>query len=306
MIEEATEKIRFKHRFEYFTVKLLKSGVLRASEKTLKVYQFVIFGLLYYVFRVNYKIVQTNLNIAFPHLTKEEQKQLLIANYHWAAQVAVAILRMDKWKGKTAEYVSFDNLSVLDEALSEDNGILLISAHLGHWEMIVPALAEKGYQMYIYVGEQSNPLVDDLQNQTRGSFGVETIGKSDSARFKFLRILRKQNILAYNPDQNDRKSETFVKFFDKTATLPRSTAGFHIARKSPIVIAVAPFVGDKLEIYFERLTCKQTGDKEQDQLNITQEISNIFEKFVRQYPEQYFWMHRRWKTRPPDDPDLIY
>ena len=306
MAEEIFFKIRFKHRFEFLLVKLFKSGVLRASEKTLKVYQFIIFGLLYYVFRVNHKIVQTNLEIAFPELSQLAQKKLLIANYHWSAQMAVAILRMDYWKGKTAEYVSIHNLTVLDDALSEDSGVLLISAHLGHWEMIVPALAEKGYQLHIYVGAQSNPLVDKLQNQTRSSFGLQTIGKGDFARFKFIRILRKQNILAYNPDQNDRKSETFVKFFNKAATLPKSTAGFHLARKSPIIMAFAPFCGDKIEIYLQRLKYERTGNKEEDQFNITQEISNVFEKFVRLYPEQYFWMHRRWKTRPPEDPGPVY
>ncbi len=306
MVEEIPVKIRFKHRFEYFIVKFLKKGVLHASQKTLKVYRFIIFTLLYYVFRVNLKIVQTNLNIAFPEMTQKARKNLLIANYRWSAQMAVAILRMDYWKGRTAEYVSFHNLAILDEALSENNGVLLISAHLGNWEMIVPALAEKGYQMYVYVGAQSNPLVDRLQNQTRASFGADTIGKGESARFRFMRVLNKQNILAYNPDQNNRKSTTFVKFFNKAATMPKSVAGFHLARKSPIIMVFAPFVGDKLEIFFLRLNYEQTGNKELDQLNITQEISNIFEKFIRLYPQQYFWMHRRWKTRPPEDPDPVY
>jgi len=306
MTEEVPAKARFKHRFEYFVFKIFKNRVLRASERTLKIYQFVIFLMLYHVFRVNHKIVQTNLKIAFPNLTKEEQKKLLIANYHWSAQMAIAILRMDYWKGRTAEYVSFHNLATLDEALAENKGVLLMSAHLGHWEMIVPALAEKGYQIYTYVGGQNNPLVENLQNQTRRSFGGETIGKGDSVGIKLMRILQKQNILAYIPDQNNRKSKTFVKFFDKIAAITRSTARFHIARKSPIIVTFSLFVDDKIEIYFEKLTYEQTGDKEQDQLNITQEISNVIEKFVRQYPGQYFWMHRRWKTRPPDDPDLIY
>ncbi len=306
MTEKAPAKTRFKHRFEYFFFKTFKNRVLRASERTLKFYQFVTFLMLYHVFRFHHKIVQTNLNIAFPNLTKEEQKKLLIANYHWLAQMIIAIMRMDYWKGRTAEYVSFHNLAILDEALSEDKGVLLIGAHLGHWEMIVPALTEKGYQLSMYVGGQSNPLVDNLQNQTRSSFGAEAIRKGDSVGIKLMRALRKQNILAYMPDQNDRKSETFVKFFDKTAAAPSSTARFHFARKSPIITAFCLFIGDKLEVFFEKLKYEQTGDNEQDQLNITQEVSNVIEKFVRRYPNQYLWIHRRWKTRPPDDPDLIY
>lgn len=306
MTQNTADKVRFKHRFEYFVVKLLKNGVLKASEKTLPLYQSAIFSLLYNIFRVHHKVVQTNLKIAFPDLTKEEQSQLLIANYRWAAQVAVAILRMDYWKGKTAEYVSFQNLSVLDEALSEDKGVLLISGHLGHWEMIVPCLAEKGYQMHVYVGRQNNPLIDELQNRTRGSFGVKTIGKGDSTGIQFMRVLKKQNVLAINVDQNDRKSDTFVKFFGKAAATPKSVAGFHLIRKSPIVLTFGLFVGDKLEIHFQKLHCPIIGNKEQDQFNVTQAISDVIETFVRKYPEQYFWMHRRWRTRPPDDPESVY
>ena len=101
MDQDVPGKVRLKHRFEHVVVKWLKHRVLKASEKTLKRYQSVIFILLYTIFRVHHKVVQTNLHIAFPHLTKEQHTNLLIANYRWAAQVAVAILRMDHWKGKT-------------------------------------------------------------------------------------------------------------------------------------------------------------------------------------------------------------
>ncbi len=306
MSEEKPSKIRFKHKFEYFIVEHLKSLALRASEKSLNRLQAIIFSLLYHVFRVQREVVDMNFNIAYPDLKNPQREELIRANYQWTAKVATEILRMDRWKNRTAEYVSFHNLTVLDEALTENNGIILVSGHFGHWEMIVPSLAEKGYQMYIYVGEQSNPLVNAMHNTTRASFGAKTIDRGSSARFEFMRILKKQNVLAMLVDQNDRKTDMFVNFFGKLAAVTRSVAGFHLARKSPIIVCYCPFVENRVEIHFERVNYQKTGDKTQDQINITQAISDRIEHFVRKYPEQYFWMHRRWRTRPADDPDFIY
>ena len=305
MTPPVPEKIRLKHRVEYAVVKFFKERAGRASEKTLKHYQSLLFALLY-LFRVSHKVVQTNLNIAFPELTKKARAKLLLSNYQWTAKVAVEILHLDFWKGKTAEYVNFHNVSALDEALLEQKGVLLISGHFGHWQMIGPALVEKGYRVHVYMGKQSNPLVDKLHNENQQSFGVQTIRKGTAARFEFMRILKNENILAMSVDQNDHKSDTFVNFFGKLATLPKSVAGFHLLKKSPIVLAFCPFIGGKPEIFFQRLHCPLTGNKAQDQFAITQEISHMTEAFVRKYPEQYFWMHRRWRTRPPGEAETIY
>ncbi|MBF0287945.1 MAG: lysophospholipid acyltransferase family protein [SAR324 cluster bacterium] len=303
---EPSEKVCFKHRFEYFVVHNLKKLSLSVSDAAVARIQFLIFVLLYYVFRVQRHVVDTNFRIAYPDLQEDEREKLIRANYQWSARVSVEMMRMDRWQNRTEEYVSFHGLSVLDEALSEDNGVILVSGHFGHWEMIVPSLAEKGYEMYIYVGEQSNPLVNAMHNKTRASFGAHPIERGSSARFEFMRTLKKQNVLAMLVDQNDRKTDTFVNFFGKLAAVTRSAAGFHLARKSPIVVAYCPFVGNGVEIHFERVNCEKTSDKKQDQINITQAISDVIEGFVRQYPDQYFWMHRRWRTRPAEDPVFVY
>jgi len=303
--EDSVEVSR-KHQFEYFIVQVLKKLFMQASETALKFYEFTFFFLLCHVFRVRRNVIQTNLNIAFPDLPEEERDQIMIDNYHWFARVLIAITRLDYWKGRTDQAVTFHGLSELDDALTADKGIVMVSSHLGHWEIVVPALAEKGYQMHIYVGEQKNPLVNTMQNKTRGSFGVQTIDKSRSASFQMMRALKKQNVLALAVDQNDHNAGFFVKFFGKEAASPRTVAGFHLSRKSPIIVSSCFFVEDKVELHFEKLEVELVGDKEQDQFNITQAINDAFERNIRKHPEQYFWMHKRWKTRPPYDSTPIY
>ena len=96
---------------------------------------------------------------------------------------------MDAWKGRTSELVYFQNPEILDQALSEKKGVLLISGHFGNWEIIPPALAEKRYKVVMYVGRQTNPLTNTLQNTARAGFGVETIDKGKRATLQMGRAL---------------------------------------------------------------------------------------------------------------------
>ena len=77
-------------------------------------------------------------------------------------------------------------------------------------------------------------------------------------------------------------------------------------RKSPVVLVTCPYVGDHLEISFQRITFDLSGEQEKDALAITQKITSAFEIVIRKFPEQYFWMHRRWRARPPEDSERIY
>ena len=107
-------------------------------------------------------------------------------------------------------------------------------------------------------------------------------------------------------DQNDNKSDLFVNFFVKLASSSKGTAAFHLLRKSPVILVTCPYVGDKFEITFQRISFDLSGEHEKDTRAITQKIASALENVIRQYPEQYFWMHRRWRARPPEDSKKIY
>ena len=190
--------------------------------------------------------------------------------------------------------------------MSENKGVLLISGHFGNWEIIPPALAEKGYKVVMYVGRQTNPLTNQLQNTVRASFGVETIDKGKIATLQMGRALAANKIIAMLVDQNDNKSDLFVNFFGKLASSSKGTAAFHLLRKSPVILVTCPYVGTRLEIKFQPVKFELCGEQEKDTLEVSQKITSALEQVIRQYPEQYFWMHRRWRARPPQDPEPIY
>ena len=300
------ESFKFRHRLEYLIFSRLKQWRKNASEKSLGRAALILDTLLYYLLRICRKIVKINLEFAFPKLSSMERKKIARENYRWFARFCMDVLNMDAWKGHTSEIVCCQNPEILDQALSEKKGVLLISGHFGNWEMIPPALAEKGYKVVMYVGKQTNPLTNQLQNSARASFGVETIDKGKRATLQMGRALNENKIIAMLIDQNDNKSELFVNFFGKLASCSKGTAAFHLLRRSPVVLVTCPYVDNSLEINFQHIQFDLTGNQEKDILEVNQKITLALEKVISQYPEQYFWMHRRWRARPPQDPKKIY
>ena len=298
--------IKFRHHIEYFIFRSLKRWGDGASEKSLRMGAFLLDVLLYYFLRICRKIVKINLEFAFPKLSSLERKKIARKNYRWFARFCMDVLHMDTWKGRTSEKAYCQNPEILDNALSEKKGVLLISGHFGNWEMIPPALAEKGYKVVMYVGRQTNPLTNKLQNYARSSFGVETIDKGKRATLQMGRALAENKIIAMLIDQNDNKSDLFVNFFGKLASCSKGTAAFHLLRRSPVVLVTCPYIDNRLEINFQRIPFELTGNQEKDIMEVAQQITSALEKVIRQYPEQYFWMHRRWRARPIQDPEKIY
>ena len=311
MPETSSSKLRpenhkLRHQLEFTLFNSLKRWGEGASEKKLRQGAFLLDLLLYHVLRICRKIVSINLKIAFPELSAKERGEIERANYRWFARFCMDVLHMDAWQGLTAKVTHFNNLEILDDALTENKGVLLVSGHFGNWEMIPSALAELGYPVCMYVGRQTNPLTNELQNNARANFGVETIDKGKRATLQMGRALAANKIIAMLIDQNDNKSDLFVNFFAKLASSSKGTAAFHLLRKSPVILVTCPYVGDKFEITFQRISFELTGEQEKDTQHISQNINTELEKVIRQYPEQYFWMHRRWRARPPEDSKKIY
>lgn len=303
-INQSSQK--FRHRLEFKIFNYLKHWCEGASDKQIEKGAILLDFLLYFGLRICRKIVSINLKIAFPKLNKKERKIIERLNYKWFARFCMDILKMNAWKGHTLEKAICKNLEPLDNALKENKGVLLVSGHFGNWEIIPPTLAELGYSITMYVGKQTNPLTNELQNFSRSNFGIETIDRGKMATLQMGRALAANKIIAMLIDQNDNNSDLFVNFFGKLASSSKGTAAFHLLRKSPIVLVTSPIVRGHYEISFKRIHFELSGEQKKDLQIISQKITFELEKIIKEYPEQYFWMHRRWKARPPEDSKPIY
>jgi len=187
----------------------------------------------------------------------------------------------------------------LRAALDRGKGAILVAAHFGNWELAA-ALATMGYPVSFLVGEQHNTLVDGLMNRLRQGFGVETIPLTGSLRGVF-RALRANRIVAMLSDQDAGKRGIFVDFFGRPASTPYGPARFAVASGAALIPGVAirhPRGRHELVISAPVGPAPEGVSSDEAARELTQRYTRVFEDFIRERPDHYFWMHRRWKTRP--------
>jgi len=133
--------------------------------------------------------------------------------------------------------------------------------------------------------------------------GMKVIGRKEAPK-KVLRALRSGGAVGIVGDQNVRRGGVFVDFFGKPAATARGTALFALRTGAPVFLGMAtrlPGFPQRYRVTFEPVEFVPTGDMERDVLSLTEAHTRHLENHVRRAPEQYFWQHRRWKTRPPDE-----
>jgi KDO2-lipid IV(A) lauroyltransferase len=187
----------------------------------------------------------------------------------------------------------------LDAALARGKGAVLVGCHFGNWE-ILATLATMGYPLTFLVGEQHNILVDGLMNRLRARFGVEIIPITGSLTGVF-RALRRDRLVALLSDQDAGKNGVFVDFLGLPASTPFGPARFAASAGAALIPwVVVRRQGGRHEIVVCPAVEPPPEDVSEDEAvrRLTQGYTRAFEEYVRAHPEQYFWMHRRWKTRP--------
>lgn len=203
-------------------------------------------------------------------------------------------------------YVEYRNLEYLDEISREGKGVIFLTGHFGNWELLGHAMAIKGYSMYVIARDADNPIFNELLREWRELSGNRVIDKRRSMR-RLLRILKDGGMVGILLDQNVTWREgVFVDFFGRSACTNKGLALLAMASKSPVIpIFIRRKDDNRHEIrIMEKIDIVITGDKDRDILINTQRYTKVIEDCIRKYPDQWFWMHQRWKTRPENDPAL--
>lgn len=203
--------------------------------------------------------------------------------------------------------VDIDGLANLQEALGHKKGVIIVSGHFGLWELVPPWLALNDFPVTIVVRRQNNIEVDKWMEEMRHTHGPKTTDSGYGLR-GILRALRQGHILALMVDQDNGKQGIFVKYLDKWASAPVGPAQISLRTGSPIVpLAMLPNYNGKhlIKIFKPIYPDRYSNDHEGQQL-MSQEYTNTLEELVNKYPEQWFWLHRRWKTNPKDCPENFW
>lgn len=194
----------------------------------------------------------------------------------------------------------------VEQARAEGHGIILVTGHLGNWEFGGSYFAARGVPLDAIVRGMANPIFEDYINETRRRIGFEAVHDKDAVR-RTPRSLRENRAVAFVSDHDALGlASTFVPFFGRPAKTPRGPAVFALRFRAPVLfVAIVRQVSGKYAVLIEPVPVTDTGDKEADIDRIVLNYTRMLERYVRLYPEQYFWQHRRWRRQPPDTPSHL-
>ena len=254
------------------------------------------------------RTAETNLQMALPELPAAERSALCWGTYRSLGRLLAEFSQFPRLNpGNVHHVVSYEGLDNYQAALAQKKGVLFLTAHLGAWELGAFAHGLNGYRLHIVHRPLDNLFLNRLINRYRTLCGNRLIEKKDFAR-SILTALAHNETVGILADQNAVLEEgVFVNYFGIPAC---TTAGIaKIALRSGAAVVPAFCIYDaetsRFRICFDPpLQLETSGDSQADILAATQQMASVIERFVRRYPDQWLWIHRRWKTRRPDEPSL--
>ncbi len=199
--------------------------------------------------------------------------------------------------------VRLENTGDVDALREAGRGALLMTGHFGHWELLGAAVSAYGYPTRYLVRTQSNPWVDALQNRIRARAGLGVIRADASSVRQLVRHVRDGGFVGILPDVNAGDDGVFVDYLGRQASTPRGLAHFAIKLKCPVipVFLVRQEDGTHVARFHDPLHPDPDLPHEEAVRALTQAYTDVLADVVRAHPDHYFWVHRRWKTRPPHE-----
>lgn len=208
---------------------------------------------------------------------------------------------------EASSFIRYEGLEHYLAARDRGQGVLVLTGHLGAWELSSFYHSLVGYPMGLVIRRLDNPLVDQLVNRIRCLHGNRVIHKDDFARGLIVAMRAGETVGILMDTNMTPPQGIFVPFFGIEACTASGLAKVAIKTGAAIVPGFLLW-NEKDRIYVlhfgEELSTPRTGNLEQDVLSTTAACTAIIEQYVRAYPEQWLWMHRRWKTRPAGEPGV--
>ncbi len=251
---------------------------------------------------------ERNLQLAFPEKSGQERRAILSACFrslgrqlglfsHFSTESREELLSHIEWRG----------LENLETAKSHGHAVILFTGHVGAWELSSFGLSLQGHALSFLVRRLDNPKVEQLVDRIRTRFGNQSVDKRGAAR-PMLTILKNGGTLGLLVDLNTLDDEAiFVDFFGVQAATTFMLAKLALRTDAVVLPIFAPWdekLGKFLVHMLPPVSIERTGDEQEDVRKFTAELSRSVEDYIRRYPDQWLWIHKRWKTRPPGEKEI--
>ncbi len=290
---------RAQHRLEYGLV-LLARGFDRVVGARLSGRLAAALGrFAYRRLGIRRRVVEQQLRDAFGDRDERWIGRVAAASYEHLGQEAMMLLRLSRLgRDEVIAATEVRGLEALRQAVESGAGAILVTGHLGNWEIGGASVAARGVPLDVVAQRQANPHIDRLINQARERLGMTVIRRGGATKAS-LRSLRKGRAVALVADQDARSRGVFVPFFGRPASTHRGPAVLASRTGAPVFMGTAVRRADGgYRVTIRPVPMPVAADAEEQADLLTAELAAALEAAVREEPGQYLWHHRRWKTRP--------
>lgn len=292
---------QFRHRLEYAGVRLAFALVRLLPLRTATAIGAGIGWFAYVVIGVRRRVCIDNITAALG-VSHAEANAIARRSYMNLGRSLMEYASFERLKPETIrEIVRFENVEAFDRARDFGKGAVVYTGHFGNWELMGAAIVNLGYPIDFLVGEQTNHRVDEKMNELRSRQGIGIISR-DMALKKVLRALKDNRFVAMLADQDARNGGVFVDFLGRPASTVRGPAMFAIRQGCPVVSGFAHREGGiHVCQMYDPLWPREDLKGDDAVIDLTQRFTDLLTEQVRRYPDEYFWAHKRWKTKPPQE-----
>jgi KDO2-lipid IV(A) lauroyltransferase len=287
----------------YLVIRLLVCGVQAMPFSTLPALAGGLAWLAYWVDRRHRQVAIDNLQHAFPdRFTPAQIDRLVRQNYRHFCSLILEIIHLPR-RINPYNFVSYMELSQNPELLSRllsDRPLFLVTGHFGNWEMAGYVLGLLGFTAHAVARPLDNPFLDEYLRRFREKTGQKLLAKHGDFD-KMQSILSSAGILATLADQDAGQRGLFVEFFGRPASTHKAVALLALEHRVPLAVIGARKIAEPMryELLVEDYILPEEYENRPDAVvAITQRFTTALERIVRKAPEQYFWLHRRWKHQP--------
>jgi len=254
--------------------------------------------LVFFCIPVRKTLVLDNLRHAFPEKTGKEIKNMALSNFQSIFTTFFEIFWFSRLTGEDVrKYVKMPQIDFMDKQLEKGKGLIMLGGHFGNWELIALSVGLlSALPLTIIVKKQHNPHADALMNSMRTKFNNSVVDM-DRAPKEIFRKLRENGVVAMLADQSGPEGGLFINFFNRPTSTHLGPAVFSVRTGAPIVMGFIVRDSDgSFRVTFEEIqTDDLTGTEEEKIKVVTERHVNMLEQYVRMHPEQWLWMHKRWK-----------
>lgn len=264
----------------------------------------------WWVGRRDRELALAHLALAFPEKSEEERRAIAHGTFLHYGHGAAEAAQMDRLDRELERYIAFagDGEAMLRGASQAGKGFIFVTGHLGSWELLARRIVRAGVPAIVIAARSWDRRLDDLVEAFRLRGGVPTLFREDpSGGRTLLRALRDGKALGILIDQDTKVQSVFVPFFGHLASTPRAAADLALRFGCPVFVGWSrrrgPKPGDGYVLEVEPVAYDPApADKDAEAIRITAACTARMEQAIRQAPSEWVWMHRRWKTKPPESP----